>query len=89
MSFIVVWDAETASDIDEAIEQTPSGSKQPIYDAVEKIDRLLRENALQIGGSRSTGIERVFTHSPRTAHYRVTDRLKLVRVFSVSVYGSK
>lgn len=87
MTFVVVWDSEIAADIDSAIAASIDARQLRIAEAVAELNDLLTTKAPEVGESREAGLVRVVTEPPLTIHFRVTDRLRLVRVFAVAIYG--
>ncbi|MEO1498383.1 MAG: hypothetical protein AAFV43_14660 [Planctomycetota bacterium] len=86
MSTPVVWEPGAVADIDTAWASLSESGRQRLEAAVEEINNALGSAAVQLGESRSDRLTRVLVRSPLTVHYRVVDRLGLVRVLAAQVH---
>jgi len=83
--FDVVWNEDVADEMDEVIAKATHAEHSEIYDALVKLHKRLNDDPLKVGESRGDLSTRVETESAVTIHFRVIERLNLVRVFAVRV----
>ena len=88
MKFAVVWNLAPTQVVDDAWHAASAADQRRIVQAIETIDRLLSNDPLLPGESRQDATTRVLSYPPVTVHYRVIQRLQLVRVFATRIYRS-
>lgn len=87
MNYSLLWNDEATDDVDDAwFDASPQGREQ-IVASLTVLSNLLCNDPMQVGESRQNAETGVTTHTPITVHFRVIERLKLVRVFAARVYS--
>lgn len=87
MTYVVVWEDQATSDIDQAWKRASGSSRHQLIVALEHLEAILKDNPAQVGESRDHETRRVVVCGPLVANYSVSERLNIVRVVAARVYG--
>lgn len=89
MSYAVVWNPQPTTVIDEAWLAGSERRRQRLESSVKMFHSLVDEGPLQVGESRRSMVERIVVLDSLVIRFRVLDRIRIVRVFAVTIFDAK